>query len=482
MQCHIEFHKNSWPEMFFSTPLPFIKDFIEDLDEAIKQYNLQARLSITQRSWLAFCIMALLVTHSLCWSGFERASLGKYSTAGLSWMFCRSKIYWSLLLQMSVLVILRNYGIRAGILALDDTDKRRSKSTKNLAHVHKLKDKATGGFFMGQCIVFLVLITEKITIPVGFAFYEPDPVLSRWNKNEKKLKAQGVPKKERPPKPQRNPSYLTKEQIALHLLEQFKENHAFIKVKCILADALYGTSAFVEKASSMFDSVQVISQLRSNQKIRFQGKKYKLEEYFSKFPGTPQSIKIRGREQQLATIGSARLHVEAHGKKRFVIALKYDGEEHYRFLVASDLSWRTIDIVQAYSFRWLVEVFFQDWKTYEGFGESTKQWSEEGSGRGLILSLLADHCLMLHPTQKARLENKLPAYTVGSLTRQLKLDALVGVIEQILDSDHPQQQLKHLTKRLKTEQFTLNVSKKHMVGRSLGRLEPTPSLKYRAAA
>ena len=184
MQCHIEFHKNSRPEMFFSTPLPFIKDFIEDLDEAIKQYNLQARLSITQRSWLAFCIMALLVTHSLCWSGFERASLGKYSTAGLSWMFCRSKIYWSLLLQMSVLVILRNYGIRAGILALDDTDKRRSKSTKNLAHVHKLKDKATGGFFMGQCIVFLVLITEKITIPVGFAFYEPDPVLSRCSKRK----------------------------------------------------------------------------------------------------------------------------------------------------------------------------------------------------------------------------------------------------------------------------------------------------------
>ncbi len=100
----------------------------------------------------------------------------------------------------------------------------------------------------------------------------------------------------------------------------------------------------------------------------------------------------------------------------------------------------------------------------------------------MILSLLADHCLMLHPTQKARLENKLPAYTVGSLTRQLKLDALVGVIEQILDSDHPQQQLKHLTKRLKTEPFTLKVSKKHMVGRSLGRLEPTPSLKYRVAA
>jgi hypothetical protein len=39
------------------------------------------------------------------------------------------------------------------------------------------------------------------------------------------------------------------------------------------------------------------------------------------------------------------------GKKRFVIALKYSGESEYRYLVATALSWRTIDITQAYSIR-----------------------------------------------------------------------------------------------------------------------------------
>jgi len=43
--------------------------------------------------------------------------------------------------------------------------------------------------------------------------------------------------------------------------------------------------------------------------------------------------------------------------KRFVVALKYEGEETYRYLIASDLSWRTLDIVQGHSLRWLVEIF-----------------------------------------------------------------------------------------------------------------------------
>ena len=55
-------------------------------------------------------------------------------------------------------------------------------------------------------------------------------------------------------------------------------------------------------------------------------------------------------------VGSARLAVCAHGKRRFVIALKYPGETEYRYLVATDLSWRTLDIVQAYTLRWLVEI------------------------------------------------------------------------------------------------------------------------------
>ena len=49
----------------------------------------------------------------------------------------------------------------------------------------------------------------------------------------------------------------------------------------------------------------------------------------------------------------------------------------YRYLMASDLTWRTLDIVQGHSLRWLVEVFVQDWKGHEGWAQLTKQPGEK---------------------------------------------------------------------------------------------------------
>ena len=468
--------------MFIVKPLPFVTTFIDALDKAIEESKPGWGLSGIQKAWLSFCILAILVTDSVCWAKFERASLGRYSLAALSWMFCHSKIPWNLVLEMSVRVILHRYGITQGCLAVDDTDKKRSKTTRKIAYVHKLKDKASGGFIQGQCIVFLVLVTPKITFPVGFAFYLPDPALSAWYKEEKKLKKQGIPPQQRPPKPPRNEAYPTKGELALRLLRQFRSNHPTVKIKSVNADTLYGTEAFLDEASEIFEQTQVISQIRSNQNIRFRNRKRSVEDYFTSYPGTPQKITIRGGKEITAIVGSARLYVFAHHKKRFVIAIKYEGEETYRYLVAKDLTWRTIDIVQAHTLRWLVEVFIQDWKSNEGWGTLTKQTGPEGSSQSLILSLLVDHCLLLHPEQKARIENKLPAYTVGSLTNQIQVDCLFDFIRELLSADDPKEKLNLLTQTLKHQVFTLRTSQKHMVNRDLGRLEPTPGLKYKASA
>jgi hypothetical protein len=396
-------------------------------------------------------------------------------------MFRKSKIPWDLLLQMSVSVILRRYGINEGNIGIDDTDKRRSKSTKKIFQVHKIKDKPSGGYIMGQSIVFLVLITPKVTIPVGFSFHIPDPVLSAWNKNDKKLRKQGVPKKLRPAKPERDINYPTIPQIALKLLGQFKRAHQQISIRCVFADALYGTEEFLDQASRIFGGIQVISQIRANQLIRFKNKNIAVEKYFTSFPGIQQTIGVRGGEQIKVIVGSARLHVHAHGKKRFVIALKYEGEDEYRYIIASDLSWRTLDIVEAYTLRWLVEVFFQDWKGNEGWGKLTKQIGEEGSSRSLILSLLVDHSLFLHPVQLARIENKLPAYTVGSLTAKIRVEGMLSAFEQIILSEAPIERFKAFAKSLEDNMIALNPSSKHMVNRKFGKFEPSPSLKHRCA-
>jgi hypothetical protein len=127
------------------------------------------------------------------------------------------------------------------------------------------------------------------------------------------------------------------------------------------------------------------------------------------------------------------------------------------------------------------QVFFSDWKAHEGWGALTKQPGEEGSSRSLILSLLLDHCLLLHPDQLAQIENQQPAYTVGSLSNRVRVDSLLTIIRELVTANNPVQQLQRLAQQLE-ELFPLNPSDKPMVNRDMGRLEPTSSLKYRVHA
>lgn len=466
--------------MLFSRPLPFVESFVDAIDAGIRKHDPSSGgLSYRQRFWLKYCLMGVLNTNSVCWARFERAGLGKLKLSALSWMFWWSRIVWDLLLQISVIVILESYGITGGELVLDDSEKRRSKVTKKIAKAHKIKDKTSGGYINGQSIIFLLLVTDIITIPVGFAFYEPDPAKTAWRKTIKELKKLGGPKDQRPAKPSPNPKYPTKWELAIKLLKEFKQFHPGVTIKCVLADALYGNAQFVNLASKIFDGIQVISQLHNNQNIKFRGRTLSVQEYFARYSAISKHLVIRGGKEVAIIFNSARLVVCAHGVKRFVVALKYEGESEYRYLVASDLVWRTEDIIRAYTLRWLIEVFFQDWKAHEGWGALTKQPGEEGSSRGLILSLLVDHCLLLQPDQLAQLKRKQPAFTVGSLVNRIKVDSLLTVIQDLLASENPKKHLAALTDAL-NRLFELKESGKHMVGRDLGRLEPSPSLKYRA--
>jgi hypothetical protein len=66
----------------------------------------------------------------------------------------------------------------------------------------------------------------------------------------------------------------------------------------------------------------------------------------------------------------------------------------------------------------------------------------------VILSLLVDHSLFVHPDQQAQLKNNLPAYTVGSLRAHVQVSCLVDVIEELVSSENPQDQLKRFTQAL----------------------------------
>lgn len=88
--------------MILTKPVPFIKQYIEDLNNTLEQYQPGARLTLTQKAWLVFCLSGILMVNAVCWAKFERVSLGTHKIATLSWMFRQSKILWDNLLIASV--------------------------------------------------------------------------------------------------------------------------------------------------------------------------------------------------------------------------------------------------------------------------------------------------------------------------------------------------------------------------------------------
>jgi len=126
---------------------------------------------------------------------FERASLGGYKIAALSVDVSWSKSSLELFTLASVTLVLERHGITEGVLVLDESDRSRSKRTKRIHKVHKQKHKASGGYVNGQTVVLLLLVTQSVTFPVGFAFYMPDPVLTAWTKEDSVWKKRAWPKK-----------------------------------------------------------------------------------------------------------------------------------------------------------------------------------------------------------------------------------------------------------------------------------------------
>lgn len=462
-------------------PLPVVTAFLDALSESLRALDSSAQLSRSQKVALGILIVGIVVTKAVSWAAFERKSLGRFKSTRLCWIFYRAEIAWDKMLQASVRNIFIRYEIKSGTLAADDTGKKRAKRTSKITGAHKIKDKATGGYFNGQELVFMVLVTDIATFPVGFRFYVPDPALSVWKKQDKVLRQQGIQKKQRPSRPKPDHSrYPTMQSLTLTMAQEFVAAFPEIAITGILADALYGTGNFMDKASAITGGAQIVSQLRANQKVSNKSNvETSLKAYFARQKGAETQLMIRGGKEKRVTMLAARLYVKAHGKRRFVVALKYEGEEDYRYLVASDMSWRHTDIARLYTLRWLVEVFIQDWKAHGGWNRMSKQQGVEGSQRGVILSLLCEHLLLLHPEQFVRLKNKQPGMPAGCLIERLNAEALIDTIQEVVESDDSDTALKELILALQ-DALPTRESSRHMAGRDLGRQEPMGSLKAHA--
>ena len=218
--------------------------------------------------------------------------------------------------------------------------------------------------------------------------------------------------------------------LGIELLKKFKVDFPKFRVKAVLADALYGSKNFADDVDRTYPKSQFVSQLKSDQLIFSRGRKVSVKRYFENKNGLKTTMRLRGMEKKVEYIG-ARLRVSSHGKKRFIVAMRYEDEDEYRYIYGTRLAWRGRDIISVYSLRWLVEVFFQDCKTFEGLRE-LQLLDVEGSERAVILSLLFDSSLFFHEAQFKLVEDKLSACTVGSLLENCRMEAFVFYVKELL--------------------------------------------------
>jgi len=354
-----------------------------------------------------------------------------------------------------------------GFLVIDDTDRLRARDTSKLYGVHKVKNKKTGGFAKAQNLVFLVLVTNKLTIPVGFAFYRPDPALTEWAKEDKKLRKEGVTKKERPAKPERSSDFPTRSAIGARLVSEFHKAHPDVTVDAVIADSAYFTNDFISGVEGALPNVAIISEIPSHYKLKSFGNSgqpaVRVDRFFESSIFSERHVKLRGGTARRMRLARAEVFVPCRGRRMTAVYAHFDDEDQGRILACTRPGYRSETIVQAYGLRWLVEVVIQDWKEYDGWGRWSLQRGDEGACSSVILSLVADHLLLSHPLQQERLKAENRVYSAGSIRRYLRDSSVLEEVKACLHEPDPKTALKTLAERL-LKVVDLIPSDKHMSG------------------
>lgn len=234
----------------------------------------------------------------------------------------------------------------------------------------------------------------------------------------------------------------------------------------------------------IYPKSQFLSQLRFNQKVWCTRRgKISLKEYFESMSTKTELFKFRGGLEKTIIYASARLYVNSHKKIYHIVAFKYEGEERFRFIAASELTWHTKDIIRTYAWRWLVEVEIEDIQLFCGYGQLSMQRGEVGACRGVILSFLLSHFLLWHPLQWNLYRAHQPLATVGSLKNRLQLESFKQSIRQAFESPDPKKFFKKWVGKME-KLVELRSSRKHMNGHEIQEVRGSPSLerKFRFAA
>jgi len=220
--------------MIIMRPHPFVTKFVDDVLENVKF----EKITKSQKQIFSLVLTMMSVLCFICWDRFSRSCLGTKCSRAISKVIMNPLFPLSAIFVGSVKLMISKAGY-SGKLVIDDTDNPRSKGAKFLHKLFLSFDKKTNGFIKLQNIVILLYVTNKLTIPVGFRFFAPDPEWVKWRQEDMRLRKLKVKKSERPKKPLRNSNYSTRNELAIELVTEFQTFYPRVNAEAFLVDAGY---------------------------------------------------------------------------------------------------------------------------------------------------------------------------------------------------------------------------------------------------
>ena len=450
-------------------PLKSVESYVGTIAE-----HGEVTLTSKQAKLVARLLSGILLLGAFKVSRIAALFLMEISPPAIYAMLRRSAIPFDKLFWGSLKLVIGLFGVRTVTIAIDDTERERSKGCRALPFVRKAVCKLTGGWIQVQNLLFFVLVTDKVTIPIWFSFHRPSQLSKKQKaicrKNPKRIK-------------EFDPRYRTKVDLACiglyivsRMLRRIEDEMGIkLNLRCISADNGFA-SAQVQQAVVRYFGCQFVSKANPQQKVKYRGNQPRLCDFFKRISAISKTIKIRGKCIALE-YKAARVHVSSYGRKVFVVAIRYNNDKAWQYLYGTDLSWTAESIIKAYGLRWLVEVFFEDWKMYDGWGVGALQRSVDGAARGLFLSLLVDLFLLYHQRTDLSLREhgRNELYSAGTVIRYLQAEAIHQAIEGVLEHANPRQKLVEV-RELLLEVAEKRLSLKHSQQWDFDGLEPSPSL------
>ena len=137
--------------------LPFVIDYMNMISSNIEIKPNDKKLTSIGSKIIGFIISGIILYAVINYEDFGRNSLNKYKADSISKLIRRlNRNLFEAIFLASIRGLINKFDLTDGVLVLDDTDNKRSKRTKRIHAVQKIKDKSTSGYMQGQSMGLLL--------------------------------------------------------------------------------------------------------------------------------------------------------------------------------------------------------------------------------------------------------------------------------------------------------------------------------------